>query len=146
MSEERVERLAGEIRALSQDIEDAEKWRVLLPVDVFDDVTDRLETEYDVGTYYNGIRLCWTDTHDEARAEYKSSLHDLVGRTPDTDDELVYGGVCPVCNEEFTDGFEQLQDLTDVSIENVRLCVIDPPDEVLIHLPEDQKTDGGRDE
>lgn len=59
-------------------------------------------------------------------------------------DELAYGGVCPVCGDEFTDGFERLQDLENESIEGVRLCVIDPPKETLIHLPEDQ-TDRSRD-
>jgi len=58
----------------------------------------------------------------------------------DTDrrEDLVYGGVCPVCGDEFTDGFERLQDLKGESIEGVRICVIDPPEECLFHLPEDQ--------
>ena len=58
----------------------------------------------------------------------------------DTDrrEHLAYGGVCPVCGDEFTDGFERLKDLEGESIESVRICVIDPPEETLIHLPEDQ--------
>jgi len=61
-------------------------------------------------------------------------------RTEDTDrrEDLVYGGVCPVCGDEFTDGFERLHDLEGESIEGVRICVIDPPEECLFHLPENQ--------
>lgn len=53
-------------------------------------------------------------------------------------DDLVYGGVCPVCGDEFTDGFERLEDLENESIGGVRICVINPPEECLLHLPEDQ--------
>lgn len=41
----------------------------------------------------------------------------------DTDEKLAYGGVCPVCGDEFTDGFDGLE--TGESYENVRLCIID---------------------
>lgn len=53
-------------------------------------------------------------------------------------DDLVYGGICPVCGDEFTDGFEVLEALEGESIEGVRLCVIDAPENTLMHLPEDQ--------
>lgn len=54
------------------------------------------------------------------------------------DRNLVYNGICPVCGDEFTDGFERLEDMEGESIEGVRICVIDPPEENLFHLPEDQ--------
>lgn len=58
----------------------------------------------------------------------------------DSDDRegLVYGGVCPVCGDEFTDGFNRLEDFEGESIDGVRMCIIDPPEECLFHLPEDQ--------
>jgi hypothetical protein len=58
-------------------------------------------------------------------------------------EKLAYGGVCPVCGDEFTDGFERLKDLEGESIEGVRICVIDPPEENLFHLPEDQADHSG---
>lgn len=53
-------------------------------------------------------------------------------------EDLVYGGICPVCGDEFTDGFSRLGDLVGESIEGVRICVIDPPEKCLFHLPDDQ--------
>jgi hypothetical protein len=53
-------------------------------------------------------------------------------------EQLIHDGVCPVCGEEFTDGFEHVAEAE--SIEGVRLCVIekDGGDEIgecLLHLP-----------
>lgn len=61
----------------------------------------------------------------------------------DSDSEdLIYGGECPVCGEEFTDGFEDVEG--GESIEGVRLCIIEKENEkdvgsCLMHLPEDQE-------
>jgi len=60
-----------------------------------------------------------------------------------TDSEnLVHDGVCPVCGEEFTDGFEGIAE--GQSVEGVRLCVIEKDEdgeigECLLHLPDDQE-------
>jgi len=69
-----VEQIATQIRAFAESVDQPDLWRVLIPVDAFDDVTDRLETEYDVGTSYEDITLCYTQHHDEARVEYMSPL------------------------------------------------------------------------
>jgi len=58
------------------------------------------------------------------------------------DEDLIHDGICPVCGEEFTDGFEDVSE--GQSIEGVRLCVIekDGDDEIgecLLHLPDDQE-------
>jgi len=55
-------------------------------------------------------------------------------------DTVVYDGICPVCGEEFTDGFDDLE--VGESIEGVRLCVLETNQEdqtgnALFHLPED---------
>jgi len=54
-------------------------------------------------------------------------------------EDLVYDGVCPVCGEEFTDGFDDVDE--GACIEEVRLCVIekdgDEIGECLLHLPEE---------
>lgn len=70
-----------------------------------------------------------------------------MSKTEDQDrrDDLVYGGVCPICGDEFTDGFERLNDMQGESIEGVRICIIDPPEENLFHLPEDQSDQEGND-
>jgi len=59
---------------------------------------------------------------------------------PDTDrrEDLAYGGICPICGDGFTNGIKRLKGLEGESIEGVRICVIDPPEETLFHLPEDQ--------
>jgi len=93
-----------------------------------------------IGTIYEDVReslinLMGADAHkrpSELRSQTSHSEH------ADEDDDLAYGGVCPVCGDKFTDGFERLQDLKGESIEGVRICVIDPPEECLFHLPEDQ--------
>jgi len=54
-------------------------------------------------------------------------------------DELIYGGVCPVCGEEFTDGWTAIKDMEGESIENVRVCVVEFPDSVLHHFPEAER-------
>jgi hypothetical protein len=56
------------------------------------------------------------------------------------DQELAYGGVCPVCGEEFTDGFEHVEE--GESIEGVRICITEKVEdskdgECLMHLPEE---------
>jgi hypothetical protein len=74
-----------------------------------------------------------TDTDDDLRTD--------GGRSTDGTERsegLAYGGVCPVCGDEFTDGFHRLQDRKGESIEGVRICLIDPPEECLFHLPTDQ--------
>lgn len=51
--------------------------------------------------------------------------------------ELAYGGVCPVCGEEFDDGFDDLED--GESYEGVRICIVDKgaeEGEALIHVPD----------
>lgn len=53
-----------------------------------------------------------------------------------SDDELAYGGVCPVCGDEFTDGFSDLEQGESV---DARVCIVDKgadEGEALIHLPE----------
>lgn len=63
------------------------------------------------------------------------------------DDELVYGGVCPVCGDEFFDGFD---DLDEDESYDARVCIVEKYDEdgegsCLIHLEgDDLRTDGGR--
>lgn len=76
MSSDGTDRIVGKIQAFSQSVEDPCLWRILIPSDSFDSVKDQLETENDVGTYYNGIKLCYTQHHDETRVEYGSNLSD----------------------------------------------------------------------
>lgn len=55
------------------------------------------------------------------------------------DEDLAYGGVCPVCGDEFTDGFDDLRE--GESREDVRVCVVELEDgeaDALFHLPDDQ--------
>lgn len=54
--------------------------------------------------------------------------------------ELLHGGVCPVCGEEFGDGWGDFEEGD--QIEDVRMCVIEKNDEdeigeSIIHLPEE---------
>lgn len=56
------------------------------------------------------------------------------------DTELVHDGVCPVCGEEFGDGWDVFEEGD--QIEDVRMCVIEKNDqdeigESIIHLPEE---------
>jgi hypothetical protein len=54
-------------------------------------------------------------------------------------DELAHGGVCPVCGEEFGDGFGDIKE--GQQIDNARICVIDKTQDGeemangIIHLP-----------
>lgn len=61
---------------------------------------------------------------------------------PESDADLAYGGVCPVCGEEFEDDFEDVE--AGEPIEGVRLCVVEMDGEAeigecLLHLPDDQE-------
>ena len=63
-------------------------------------------------------------------------------------DDLVYGGVCPVCGEEFEDGYENLEENESY---DARICVdeVDGKGEgkMLVHLTgTDLKADGDRHE
>jgi hypothetical protein len=54
------------------------------------------------------------------------------------DQDLAYGGVCPVCGEEFVDGFDDVEE--GESIEGVRICITEKDGndgECLMHLPEE---------
>ena len=51
---------------------------------------------------------------------------------------IVYGGVCPVCGDEFGDGFSDIEE--GESIDGARICVIEKNDagemaDGIIHLP-----------
>mgnify|MGYP000547707463 CR=1 FL=1 len=70
------DQIVGQIQGLSESIDDPENWRVLVPVEVFDEVKDQLETQHDLGTYYDGITLCYTQHHEQARVEYTNTLSD----------------------------------------------------------------------
>jgi hypothetical protein len=54
-----------------------------------------------------------------------------------SDDELAYGGVCPVCGDEFIDGFGELEEMETY---DGRICVIetgtDGTGKMLVHLPD----------
>ncbi|UXF50818.1 MAG: hypothetical protein HQRvContig01_32 [Haloquadratum phage sp.] len=60
----------------------------------------------------------------------------------DGKEHLAYGGVCPVCGDEFTDGFDDLDE--GESVEAVRLCVVEKDDDGagdgLFHLPQGQNS------
>jgi hypothetical protein len=63
--------------------------------------------------------------------------------TPHADEDISYGGVCPVCGDEFTDGFDDLEE--DQSVEDVRVCVVELENgeaDALFHLPDDQTPPG----
>ena len=54
------------------------------------------------------------------------------------DGELVHGGVCPVCGDEFGEGFGDISE--GESIDDARICVIEKDGEEemadgIIHLP-----------
>lgn len=70
-------------------------------------------------------------------------MSDNYSSDSDREPELAHGGVCPVCGDEFTDGFDDLAE--GESVEGVRLCVIetdgDGTGDGLFHLPQDQTTD-----
>lgn len=58
--------------------------------------------------------------------------------TDDSEGELLHGGACPVCGEEFGDGFESIEE--GQQIDNVRVCVVEKNDDGemadgIIHLP-----------
>lgn len=78
-SENRTERTVSQIHELSASVENPDRWRVLVPVDYFGAVKERLDTVDDVGAYFNGISLCYTDHHDEPRVEYSADLSDHLG-------------------------------------------------------------------
>lgn len=51
-------------------------------------------------------------------------------------DDLAYGGVCPVCGDEFVDGFSGLEQ--GESVDGARVCIVDKggdEGEALLHLP-----------
>jgi len=54
-------------------------------------------------------------------------------------DALIYGGVCPVCGDEFSDGWSRLEGMDGETIENVKICVVEFPDTALFHLPDDDE-------
>jgi hypothetical protein len=54
-----------------------------------------------------------------------------------SDGGLAYGGVCPVCGEEFVDGFDALDA---GESREARICIVEKGDsrgECLLHLPEE---------
>jgi hypothetical protein len=52
--------------------------------------------------------------------------------------DLIYGGICPVCEEEFYPGLQDLEDKQGESIENVKICLTNPPKSAIIHIPENE--------
>ena len=60
-----------------------------------------------------------------------------------SDENLLYGGICPVCGDEYTDGLDRLSESK--SFDEVRLCVVEKDENGdwngLFHLPDDQGDD-----
>lgn len=58
------------------------------------------------------------------------------------DDSLAYGGICPVCGEEFTDGYDEVEPGNSYE---AKICVVekDGKDEgsMLVHLVDDRRLD-----
>jgi len=76
-----TKQIASQIRDFSELVDDPEKWRVLVPEDAFDGVKGRLDTvDEGLGTEYDGITLCYTQHHDQARVEFKADLSDATGQ------------------------------------------------------------------
>lgn len=65
-----------QIREFADGVDDPDKWRVLIPEPIFDDVKAGLETTEGLGTYYEGISLCYADSLDEIYVRYRSELSD----------------------------------------------------------------------
>jgi len=56
---------------------------------------------------------------------------------PEGNEDLIYGGICPVCGEEFVDGFSEMEENTSY---DGRICVDeingDGEGKMLVHLSE----------
>lgn len=81
-----TEQIVSEIREFVESVEDADKWTVTVPVGSFDGVKERLNTESDVGTFYRGVRLCYSPHHDDTRVKCTEKLSEYI-RSVDTDTE-----------------------------------------------------------
>lgn len=60
-------------------------------------------------------------------------------------DHLAYDGICPVCGEEFIDGFDPVEE--GESYDNARVCIIEKDETanegtMLVHLIEEGNNDG----
>lgn len=72
--------------------------------------------------------------------KYNLLLIGVVAMSKNDDDELIYGGECPVCGQPFGDGFDHVEEGD--QIDDVRICVIEKDEEEeigesIIHLPKE---------
>lgn len=71
-----AEEIASEIRDFEGSIDEPDNWRILIPVDDFNEVEDLIDAEQHLGASFRGITLCYTDHHEQTRVEYKNNLSD----------------------------------------------------------------------
>lgn len=75
-SVESVERTAEMIREFAAEVDDPDKWMIIVPVEDYDEVKASLDTVRDLGAYYQDIALCYGEHNDETTVEYTSNLAD----------------------------------------------------------------------
>jgi len=59
---------------------------IVVPYENYEEVKQSLDTTKDVGTYYNGISLCYGDGYEQTQIKLKRSLEKHL-RYTDTDSE-----------------------------------------------------------
>jgi hypothetical protein len=78
---------AEQIRQLAESVDDPSNWKATIPVEIFDDVKQILDTDSkQFGTEYNGVTICYKQGgEDVVKVKYRNTLEDHLEQTESGD-------------------------------------------------------------
>lgn len=69
-----TEEIIEKIRIFVERVQEPEKWRIVIPIEQYEDVVESLDTVKELGRYYKDASICYSDTREEVHIEYSSTL------------------------------------------------------------------------
>lgn len=74
MVEKDPEQIADHIQRLAEAVDNPDDWKIIVPLEIYSDVLDLLDTTNEICEYYRGVTLCYGEFYDETQVELRAGL------------------------------------------------------------------------